>query len=425
MITYQRQRMEQNKIYIAVMGVTGSGKSTFIKTATGIQDIAIGEDMLSCTSRVVPYRFKLDGHEVVLIDTPGFNDSLRSESEILKNIANWLDYSFRNPPRIKLSGIIYMQAITDRKMYGSSLRNLKMFKELCGENPLRNVVFTTSGWGAVRLTGGYHKAVAHERQLCEAPEFWKNLIKRNARVARFEDSPESAIAIIRTLMGQKPLTLQIQAELVEQNRNLVDTRAGNVVDEELKALEEKYKDQLAQVQREMREAIEAKDVEIQESLEVSRAEIMKLRDSARRAHDDLHYKSRNDARAAQSLRVELREMRSNMERMRDSQDKRYEETLDRQKQEYEDAAMRLKAERIEQQMQFQGVVDQLRANQSRIREEERTFLEARIAELESRKIGKGSTTELLTALAGTLGNVAMIALGFPSLFGAESFSDMF
>ncbi|KAM5360952.1 hypothetical protein ACJZ2D_013406 [Fusarium nematophilum] len=407
------------------MGVTGSGKSTFIKTASGIEEIAIGEDMLSCTSQVVPYSFRLDEHDVVLIDTPGFNDSLRSESEILKDIANWLDYTFRNPPRIKLSGIIYMQAITDRKIYGSSLRNLKMFRELCGENPLRNVVFTTSGWGAARLTGGYHKAVANERQLCEAPELWKSLIQRNARVARFEDSPESAFAIIRTLMGQKPLTLQIQRELVEENRNLVDTKAGSVVNEELKALEEKYMNELAQVQCEMKQAIEAKDIEIQESLEVSRAEIMKLRDSARRAQDDLHYKARNDARAAESLRVELREMRSNMEMMRDSQDKRYEETLDRQKQEFEDAALRIRAEQIEQQMQFQGVVDQLRANQSRIRQEERSFLEARIAELESRNTGTGSVTELLEALANTLGSVAMVALGFPSLFGIDSLSGMF
>ncbi|KAK7409367.1 hypothetical protein QQX98_008429 [Neonectria punicea] len=145
-------------------------------------------------------------------------------------------------------------------------------------------------------------------------------------------------------MGQRPLTLQVQKELVEENGDLVETKVGNIINEELKALGEKYRDELAQVQREMRETHDAKDVEMQESLEIYRAEIMKLRESARSAQDDLHYKSRNDARAAESLRVGLREMRSNMERMRDSQDQRYEETLDKQKQEFEDATMRIKAE---------------------------------------------------------------------------------
>jgi predicted GTPase len=39
--------MEQQKVYIAVMGVTGAGKSSFIKTATGM-DVEIGHTFMSC-----------------------------------------------------------------------------------------------------------------------------------------------------------------------------------------------------------------------------------------------------------------------------------------------------------------------------------------------------------------------------------------
>jgi predicted kinase len=35
-------------IRIALMGVTGSGKSTFIKTASQDPDVQIGEDLESC-----------------------------------------------------------------------------------------------------------------------------------------------------------------------------------------------------------------------------------------------------------------------------------------------------------------------------------------------------------------------------------------
>jgi ABC-type lipoprotein export system ATPase subunit len=39
--------MSDPVIRIALMGVTGSGKSSFIKTATGI-DAGVGHDLFSC-----------------------------------------------------------------------------------------------------------------------------------------------------------------------------------------------------------------------------------------------------------------------------------------------------------------------------------------------------------------------------------------
>jgi len=40
----------ENEIFIAVMGSTGSGKSSFIKAVTGA-DVPIGHEMTSCTLR--------------------------------------------------------------------------------------------------------------------------------------------------------------------------------------------------------------------------------------------------------------------------------------------------------------------------------------------------------------------------------------
>jgi Fe-S cluster assembly ATPase SufC len=36
-------------IFIAVMGSTGSGKSSFVKTLTGAADVVVGEDLTSCS----------------------------------------------------------------------------------------------------------------------------------------------------------------------------------------------------------------------------------------------------------------------------------------------------------------------------------------------------------------------------------------
>jgi ABC-type lipoprotein export system ATPase subunit len=36
-------------VFIAVMGVTGSGKSTFIKAASGDDSVGVGDSLVSCT----------------------------------------------------------------------------------------------------------------------------------------------------------------------------------------------------------------------------------------------------------------------------------------------------------------------------------------------------------------------------------------
>ena len=41
-------------VIIAIMGVTGVGKSTFIKTITGREDIAVGRGLFSGTPRRHP-----------------------------------------------------------------------------------------------------------------------------------------------------------------------------------------------------------------------------------------------------------------------------------------------------------------------------------------------------------------------------------
>lgn len=36
-------------VFIAVMGVTGAGKSTFIKAASGDESVGVGDSLVSCT----------------------------------------------------------------------------------------------------------------------------------------------------------------------------------------------------------------------------------------------------------------------------------------------------------------------------------------------------------------------------------------
>lgn len=55
-------------------------------------DLRIGKSMESCTSDVeIAKEFTLDGRKVVLIDTPGFDDTNKSDTEVLRLIAAFLE----------------------------------------------------------------------------------------------------------------------------------------------------------------------------------------------------------------------------------------------------------------------------------------------------------------------------------------------
>ena len=90
------------------MGATGSGKTSvssvglaitignsfnflqFINLASG-SNLRVGTGLDSCTAEVqLANKFTLDGRSVTLIDTPGFDDTVLSDSDILEMIAAFL-----------------------------------------------------------------------------------------------------------------------------------------------------------------------------------------------------------------------------------------------------------------------------------------------------------------------------------------------
>lgn len=220
------------------------------------------------TSELKGYTFHCNGYNVNLVDrydknpvtfscqpayvlvSPGFNDTYKSETEVLQDIATWLQETYERDSR-SLTGIIYLHSINHPRMEGSALRNLKMFRELCGPDPLKNVMLVTTFWGEVDHT----VAEARERELATTPEFWGSMIRRGSRIARFTDA-ESAVDIVSSLLGSVPEPLKIQRELVEDEKQLIDTGAGQVVSEELTKLERKHQAEKLQMQRDMQEALE-------------------------------------------------------------------------------------------------------------------------------------------------------------------------
>jgi hypothetical protein len=73
----------------------------------------------------------LKGTNFILIDTPGFNDTYRSDEEVFKTIADWLTDSFK--AQEQLHGIIYLHRIDIPRVSGSAMRSMRMLELLCGQ----------------------------------------------------------------------------------------------------------------------------------------------------------------------------------------------------------------------------------------------------------------------------------------------------
>lgn len=171
---------------------------------------------------------KIGDKHVILVDTPGFNDTIRSDTEILMSLVDWMKESYKEK---ELSGIIYLHSISDVRMTRSSLQNLRMFRKLCGDDNLQNVILATTKWGITTESD----ALAREEELCSNNEFWGLMIKDRAMVERFENTKDSARYLVEKIfkMGTERFTPKIQQETVEQGKKLSDTDAGAFIDEAL------------------------------------------------------------------------------------------------------------------------------------------------------------------------------------------------
>jgi hypothetical protein len=57
----------------------------------GSSQLLVGNGLESCTNHVQSHQFDLDDHHVTLIDMPGFDDTNKSDTDILTMIADFLD----------------------------------------------------------------------------------------------------------------------------------------------------------------------------------------------------------------------------------------------------------------------------------------------------------------------------------------------
>jgi GTP-binding protein EngB required for normal cell division len=253
---------------IAVFGMTGTGKSSFIRKLTGTE-VKVGHGLHSCRSHVlqgapvlktfigwslmmvgtseiqeVPCR--IGARDVTLVDTPGFGDTERSEAEILQMTTSWM--MARYEENTYLTGVIYLHRISDPRMTESSFRNLRMLRNLCGTKNLSHVILATTMWDKVSEAEGARR----EAELIAEAKWWGDMRKQGAIVRRYDNTKKGATAVVNSLRRTSPFLLEFQRELGIEKKDLIDTAAGKTVLERLEDLQRQHQEDLRQVKEEIR-----------------------------------------------------------------------------------------------------------------------------------------------------------------------------
>ncbi|KAG8767628.1 hypothetical protein FRC12_006136 [Ceratobasidium sp. 428] len=257
-------RPTEEMSFIAMYGGTGVGKSTFVNDATGRNDMPVGHDLHSCTQTVAASQpFVLDGQNVVLFDTPGFDDTTMSDADTLKRIAEFLETMYRKG--MKLKGLVYLHRITDVRMMGASARTFRLLRSLCGTESLSNVVIVTNMWSDPPT----EDELMREIQLKN--DFFKSAIENGAQMMRrLEPGKQTAHDILRALIPKQAKTLQLPRELVEEGKTLQETEAGKVVEAELRFKLEKQEKELRELKDELTAALADNDAKFKSQLETYR-----------------------------------------------------------------------------------------------------------------------------------------------------------
>ncbi|KAF9874991.1 hypothetical protein CkaCkLH20_07685 [Colletotrichum karsti] len=234
---------------IVVVGITGAGKSYLINRLAGRNVVEEGGQLGSCTQRCQMIPVKIGNTKTLLIDTPGFDDTKRSDADILNEIADVLTAQYALG--FKLQGVFYVHRITDMRFQGCNVKTLEIFKRICGDEALKNVLLITSRWDKVDEATGADR----ERQLRE--DFWAYMLGHGSCMSRFHGDRTSAISLASQLLVKETVVLRLQHEIINEGKTLNMTAAGAFVDN---SLENAHKDSLKQ-----RESLQKHREELQQS----------------------------------------------------------------------------------------------------------------------------------------------------------------
>ncbi|TFK24529.1 hypothetical protein FA15DRAFT_413785 [Coprinopsis marcescibilis] len=246
---------EECPIVIVVMGLTGAGKSKV--TPYLINDYAeetlavVGHKQASQTKETKGYGFSIPGGKrLVLVDTPGSNDTMGSGIDRLEGIAGWMAERYKEGTPI--AGVIYLYDASSNRVKTLMRNDFTIFQKLCGPDYFRRVFIALSHCDYISTKTLEDRTQELKNLL------WKDVLGGGGSVWALTADHDSAtrkvevrelvhfVAASHILSLDVARPLAIQRELVDFQMTLAKTEAGkqatghvHTLEEYLKHLEER------------------------------------------------------------------------------------------------------------------------------------------------------------------------------------------
>lgn len=208
--------------------------------------ISTNENTCAGTQDISAATVSVSGKEVTLIDTPGFDDTDRTDADILELISEYLLETYAR--RILLTGIILLQPVTGNRVQGSERSRLRLFEKICGKNAFSHVIIATTMWSELA------SSVDGESRVRERiSDFWGDMLQHGAQVVNHNNTPNSALDMVGRLVNKGTVVLQMQTELEKNHGLVMGTAAGQQLYADQDAKSKKLLERIAQVEKALRE----------------------------------------------------------------------------------------------------------------------------------------------------------------------------
>jgi hypothetical protein len=116
------------------------------------------------------------------------------------------------------------------KMSLSDVIDIEMFREMVGRDAMKNVVIATNKWDDL---ASHERGERRVQQFLSDQNFFRELCEGGASVWHLKRKEDPRKLVEDILRRNMPVTLQIQREVVDENKSLIDTAAGSVIGRDL------------------------------------------------------------------------------------------------------------------------------------------------------------------------------------------------
>jgi len=143
------------------------------------------------------------------------------------------------------------------------MRNIRMFKKLCGEDGLSRTTLVTTFWAGVKLEEGEQR----EEELLTNSDLWRVIREKGGKAFRYQHKNKaSAKTVVSHIIESKlgPGILQFQKEMDNGKTTILETQAGIQVNDTMEKLKMRYQTEIEDLKKELEEAKTARNNDVKQ-----------------------------------------------------------------------------------------------------------------------------------------------------------------